>query len=783
MMDEEVIRRFEEILRAREFYVVGKKVARVDALDAVLGRPMYTSDLLADRPLVVRAVRSPHPHALIKRVDSSASRAAEGVVDVITHKEIPGANLAGSLTPDRPLLAVDRVRHFGEAVALIVGVSEEAAEEGVRRFRVEYEPVPAVFDPVEALDPRAPKVQEQGNLVNHVKIRKGNVEEGFARSDVVVRNEFRTPFMDGLPIEIEVAYAYPDLDGGVTCIASMQNPFDVHARVSAILGIPPEKVRVVQAATGGGFGPKSDESPIDVAAYASLAAVRNGRPALATFTREEAMAVQTKRHRFVIVNETGATSDGRLTAWRSTLYADTGAYISKGHLVIQRATFHCTGPYEVPNVWADGYAVLTNNTVAGSTRGFGAPQALFAAEVQMDILAKRLEMDPFELRAKNALRPGSLTATSQRIDDDGLVRCIERARSLSRWSERRSEYRSFNSAGGRYRRGMGVALLYHGNTLGPEGDDYAIVHLRAEPDGTLKLHTGLTEYGTGAITSLAMIVAEVFGLRVEDVHVLRPDTSAVKNPGPTVASRTTVIGGRAALAAAAKLRERLEGVAAELLGCRRDEVEFSGGRVRVRGDPSRSVSFAELVRRARSIGVETSAEGYYKAPETRWDKETGQGAPYNQYTFGALVSEVEVDTVTGLVRVIRMTAVYDVGRAINPLGLQAVIEGGSIMGLGHALTEEMLHVNGIPVTLGLQGYLIPSSAEVPEEVVHEVVESPGPIGALGAKAMGEIPVVLPMASIANAVADAVGVHIRETPLKPELVLRALEEVGLVWRPR
>ncbi|MEN3048273.1 MAG: xanthine dehydrogenase family protein molybdopterin-binding subunit [Candidatus Caldarchaeales archaeon] len=782
-MDEEVVRRFEEILRAREFFVVGKRVARVDALDAVLGRPMYTSDLLAERPLVVRAVRSPHPHALIRRVDPSAARAVEGVVDAITHREIPGANLAGSLTPDRPLLAVDRVRHFGEAVALVVGVGEEAAEEGVRRFRVEYEPVPAVFDPVEALDPRAPKVQEQGNLVNHVKIRKGNVEEGFARSDVVLRNEFRTPFMDGLPIEIEVAYAYPDLDGGVTCIASMQNPFDVHARVSAILGLPPEKVRVVQAATGGGFGPKSDESPIDVAAYASLAAIRNRRPALATFTREEAMAVQTKRHRFVIVNETGATSEGRLLAWRSTLYADTGAYISKGHLVIQRATFHCTGPYEVPNVWADGYAVLTNNTVAGSTRGFGAPQALFAAEVQMDLLAKRLEMDPFELRAMNALRPGSLTATSQRIDDDGLVRCIERARSLSRWSERRSEYRRFNSAGGRYRRGIGVALLYHGNTLGPEGDDYAIVHLRAEPDGTLKLHTGLTEYGTGAMTSLAMIAAEAFGLRVEDVQVLRPDTSAVKNPGPTVASRTTVIGGRAALAAAAKLRERLESVAAELLGCGREEVEFAGGRVGVRGDPSRSMSFAELVRRARSIGVETSAEGYYKAPDTRWDKETGQGAPYNQYTFGALVSEVEVDTVTGLVRVIRMTAVYDVGRAINPLGLQAVIEGGSIMGLGHALTEEMLHVGGVPVTLGLQGYLIPSSAEVPGEIVHEVVESPGPIGALGAKAMGEIPVVLPMASIANAVADAIGVHTKETPLKPELVLRALAEAGLVWRPR
>jgi Aerobic-type carbon monoxide dehydrogenase, large subunit CoxL/CutL homologs len=233
-MDEETVKRFEEILKAREFYVVGKRVARVDALDAVLGRPIYTSDLLSDRVLWVRAVRSPHPHALIRSIDSSATRAVRGVVDVITHREIPGVNDAGSLTSDRPLLAVDRVRHYGEAVALVVGEDEVAVDEGVAAFRVEYDPLPAVFDPVEALKPEAPKIQEEGNLINHVKIRKGNVEEGFASSDVVIRNEFRTPFMDGMPMEIEVAYAYLEPDGTLTCIASMQNPFDVYNKVVRI---------------------------------------------------------------------------------------------------------------------------------------------------------------------------------------------------------------------------------------------------------------------------------------------------------------------------------------------------------------------------------------------------------------------------------------------------------------------------------------------------------------------------------------------------------------------
>jgi len=781
-MDEETIRRFEEILKAREFYVVGKKVARVDALDAVLGRPIYTTDLLSDRVLYVRAVRSPHPHALIRSIDSSATRAVRGVVDVITHREIPGVNDAGSLTSDRPLLAVDRVRHYGEAVALVVGEDEVAVDEGIAAFRVEYEPLPAVFDPVEALRPDAPRIQEQGNLINHVKIRKGNVEEGFASSDVVIKNEFRTPFMDGLPMEIEVAYAYPEPDGTITCIASMQNPFDVYNKVLKVLGLPPEKVRVIQAATGGGFGPKSDESPIDVAAYAALAAYRNRRPALATFTREEAMAVQTKRHSFRIVNETGATSDGKLLAWRSTLYLTNGPYYSKGHLVIQRATFHCTGPYEVPNVWADGYAVLTNNTLAGSTRGFGAPEAHFAAEVQMDVLAKKLGMDPLELRMKNVLRPGSLTATSQRIDDNGLVMCVEAAARLSRWKERRQDYERFNRLNGRYRRGMGIALLYHGNTLGPEGDDFAVVHLSVDQSGKVKLQTGLTEYGTGALTSLAILVAEALGIDLKDVELLRPDTRAVRNPGPTVASRTTVIGGRAALDAAAKLRAVLDPLAAEILGCKQEELVYREGRVMVAGDPTRSIPFRELVRRAIEMGLELKVEGYYKAPDTRWDRETGQGAPYNQYTFGALVSEVEVDLLTGMVRVLRMTAVYDVGKAINPLGLRAVIEGGSIMGMGHALFEEFILENGVPVTLGLQGYSIPASTEAPLEIVQQVVESEGKIGALGAKAMGEIPVVLPMASITNAVAHAIGYHIRETPLKPSRVLEALEELGIAYRP-
>jgi len=773
--EEEILRRFSAIEQAREFYIVGKKVARVDSLEAVLGKPIYTGDLVTGDYVFVRAVRSPYPHAKIKKINPEKALNMKEILGVLTHADIPGENDAGSLISDRPLLAVDKVRHYGEAVALVIGSSIESVDEALAKVEVEYHPLPVVTNPIDALKPDAPKVQERGNLITHFKIRKGDVAKGFEKADIIVENTYRTQFMDGMPLETEVAYAIPEENGRITCISSMQNPFDVYNKVVKILGLPAEKIRVIQAATGGGFGPKSDETPIDVAAYACLAALKTRKPVLSVFTREESVTVQCKRHAFIIENKTAATEDGKLVAWKSTLYEDTGAYISKGHLVIARATFHCTGPYEVPNVWADGYCVLTNNTMAGSTRGFGAPQAHFAAEVQMDILAKKLRMDPVELRAKNILIPGSLTATSQKIDDSGLEVCFRKAVEESAWHQRRREYEEFNKRSMYVKRGIGIALLYHGNTLGPEGEDFANVHTRIERDGTVIIQTGLTEYGTGAITSLAIVTAETLGISLKNIRVERPDTSAVTSAGPTVASRTTVIGGQAALDAAKQLRSRLAEVAAQVLEAKPEDLEFKDNRIYIRDSPERGLDFKHVVEKCYEAGIGLEVEGYYIAPATKWDPETGQGEPYNQYTFGALVSEVEVDILTGMVKVLKMTAVYDAGKVINPLGLLAVIEGGSIMGLGHALTEELIHENGIVVTPNLHTYLIPTTAETPLNIQSIAVESPGRIGVFGAKAMGEIPVVLPMASITNALAHAIGVHINETPLKPERILKAIQQ--------
>jgi CO/xanthine dehydrogenase Mo-binding subunit len=516
-VSEEIVERFRQIIEAREFLVVGKKVARVDALDAVLGRPIYTGDLVTGKTLFVKAVRSKLPHALIKGIDTSRAKG----VKILTHRDIPGVNDAGSLIPDRPLLAVNKVRHIGEAVALVVSESMEDAEDAAENVDVLYDPLPVVKSPREAMSPNAPRIQEErDNVVTHFKIRKGDVERGFRESDIVIERTYRTQFITGLPLEIEIAYSYPDMDGRITCISSMQNLYDVYNKVLKILGLPAEKLRVVQAATGGGFGPKSDETPIDVAAYACLATYHTGRPALAAFTRSEAITVQCKRHPFEITQHGWGLEGRPASRLEINPAGGTRAPTSpRATLVIGRATFHCTGPYEVPNVWADGYCVLTNNTMAGSTRGFGAPQAHFAAESTMNELAEELGISPLEIREINMLKPGRYTATGQRVEDDGLLRCYRKALEASSFERRLVEYSEYNRSSKSVKKGIGIALLYHGNTLGPEGDDFATVLTYVDRDGTVHVQTGLTEYGTGALTSLVIVTAETLGIPTSRVRL------------------------------------------------------------------------------------------------------------------------------------------------------------------------------------------------------------------------------------------------------------------------
>jgi CO/xanthine dehydrogenase Mo-binding subunit len=405
---------------------IGENVVRVDSLEKVLGKPVYTADLIPKGTVYAKLFHSSIPHGLIKRMELGPAKAHPGVLGVLTWRDIPGLNESSAVLPDRQLYADSIVRSTADIMGAVVAETSPAASDAVAKVKVDYDRLPAIFDPLEALKPEAIKLHPKGNIARQMKIRKGNVEEGFAKSDVILEKTYRTQFQDAAPLEPEMGLAIPE-DGGVKVIGSMQSPHHTQAAVAKVLKLPPEKVRVIQAVTGGAFGPKSDETPFDVCSTAALAAVKYRRPVFCGLDREESMVMHTKRHPFVISHKTGVTSDGMLVADESKIVGDTGAYASLGVFVIVRATFHTVGAYEVPNVKADSFLVYTDNTYTGSLRGFGGPQAIFAIESQMEELAHKLGMDPLEFRLKNMLVPGKKNATSALMDAScGLPQCVEK---------------------------------------------------------------------------------------------------------------------------------------------------------------------------------------------------------------------------------------------------------------------------------------------------------------------------------------------------------------------
>jgi len=762
----------QRLREAEGLVVVGKRIQRLDALGKVLGVPLYSSDIVPKDALRLKVVRSTVPHALIRRIDTDQAKGVPGVLAVLTAKDIPGINEAYALLPDRPLLAGTKVRSQGEAIAVVAAVDSETAEEAAGVVSVEYERLPAVFSPLEAMKSDAVRVHETGNVAKYLKVRKGNVEEGFRQAHVIIENTYKTQFQDPTALEPEVGMAWLERDGSITCVGSMQTPFYVQAGVAKVLGISTDKVRVIQATTGGAFGPKSDEMPIDTCAISALVAYRTGKPAILAYTREESIIAHTKRHPFVITLKTGAKNDGRLTASDALVVSDTGAYASLGPLVIIRACFHTTGPYVIPHVKTDAYCMYTNNTMAGSFRGFGSPQVHFAAESQMDELAKKLDMDPLDLRLKNILRSGLLTATSQLVDEAcGLEECTKRAVDASNWHAKRLDLARDR---GSFRRGIGIALMYHGNSLGPEGNDYAAVHIVVRPDAKVVVRTALTEYGTGAISGLAQIAAEALGLPIDVFELGRADTASCQETGPTVASRVIVIGGRATQIAAQKLKEKILAVGGDILGCDPSKLTIQNAVVRHSDDPEWTVSFQRIVEECFKRGISLTETGFYAAPKCEFDHENSQGTTYLQYTYGAVVAEVEVDMELGVVKPLKITAAYDVGKAINPLSLEGQIEGATIQGLGYGLMEQVTHTDGIVANPTLGDYYIPTSLDIPE-LQTIIVEFPGAVGPFGAKAMGEPPIDLPAAAIANAVAHATGSRVFSIPLTAEKVLFAMKE--------
>ena len=760
---------------------VGAPVRRVDASDKVTGRAVYLDDMIVPGVLHAALVFPGCAHAEFRGVDASAATSVAGVRSVVTAGDIPGENQVGVIDADQPLLPFDRVRYEGDAVAIVVAETAALAREAADAVSVNLTELPGVFDAVRAMESDAPLVHESGNVFLHDKVRKGDVDAGFDAADIIVEREFRTHHQEHCYLEPLAALAVPEDNGSMTVYGTMQCPFYVQKAVARVLGLPLASVRVIQTVTGGGFGGKED-APSEICACAALAAWKTGSAVKLVYSREEDFLRSSKRHPMHVSFKLGVTRDGTFTAAKIRAVADAGAYSTLTPVVVFRAAAHATGPYEIPNVETDVYGVYTNRQTTGAFRGFGQPQVIFANESVIDEVACALGMDPVDIRLKNCLDVGKRTATNQLLTESvGLRETLELARELSGWDEKRArgpeggsppDQGRADEKRGHILRGIGVGSIYYGVSLGAKGLalDGSGAHINVYRDGSVRIGVGGTEMGQGLLTVLTQIAADSLGVPVDMIHVERADTSVVPDSGPSVASRTTLMTGNAVIDAAAKLRTVMGEVAADLLGTDASEIEFAGGTV---GSAEKSVTFAELAEQCWARNVSTAADGWYAAPESTFD-ENGQGDAYVVYSYATHVAEVEVDTETGQVSIVRVTAAHDVGRVLNPVTLEGQIEGGVLQGIGMALYEQMKTEGGAVVSPDFSTYIIPTAMDTPE-IRTAFVEHPYSKGPFGAKGIGETPAMPGAVAVVNAVSSALGVRFNELPLTPERVRRALSE--------
>lgn len=764
---------------------VGTPVTRVDAADKVTGRAVYADDLYVPGMLHAALVFPGCAHAEFRGIDAEAALSMPGVHAVLIHSDVPGENQVGVIDADQPLLPHSRIRYTGDAVAIVVADSPSLAREAAGAVLIELSELPSVFDAEEALLPDAPHVHDGGNLLLHYKVRRGDVGAGFEEADVIVERTFRTHHQEHAYLEPLGALAIPEDGGSITVYGTMQCPFYVQKAVANVLGLPLASVRIVQTVTGGAFGGKEDV-PSEICACAAVAASRTGRPVKLVYTREEDFYRSSKRHPMKTTFKLGARRDGTFTAAQVRVVADAGAYSTLTHVVAFRAAAHATGPYEIPNVHTDVLGVYTNRQTTGAFRGFGQPQVIFANESVVDEVAEALGLDPIAIRLKNGLDVGKRTATGQLLKESvGLKETLEAARDASDWNDKRNLHAACRSEGttgrvagaeaalhdGPVRRGIGVACIYYGVSLGAKGLalDASGAHLNVYRDGSVRIAVGGTEMGQGLLTVLSQIASDSLGVPIERIHVERADTSVVPDSGPSVASRTTLMTGNAIVDACAKLRATMGAVAAEALGVDAGSITFAGDRV---GNADASMSFAELANECWRRNVSTSADGWYAAPESTFD-ENGQGDAYAVYSYATHVAEVSVNTETGRVTLDRITAAHDVGRVLNPVTLEGQIEGGALQGASMALYERMLTNGGDILTPDFSTYILPTSMDAPE-IKTITVESPYSRGPFGAKGIGETPAMPGAAAVANAVADATGVRLRELPIDAETIARAFD---------
>lgn len=775
---------------------VGERLPKRDGMPIATGRAQYTADVELPGMLYCRLAYSQRPHAKIVRIDTSKALALPGVAAVITARDVPELNRAGNAIGDREILASDKVRSYSDVIAAVAAVDEYTAARAVELIDVEYEDLPAVFTIEDALRPDAPHVHEDktgyrvapfmrnwvvrepGNLSTRFRLHRGDVDAAKDQAFAVVEDRFQTQRMEHFSMEPHAAVvSYDPSTGRLKVWSSTGKPFRTLGQLSLVLGIPMSRMQLLHLPAGGDFGGKGE---LTIEPYCALLSMRTGRPVKGVYTREEEFLASTCKTPFEIQMSIGATEDGRLLFMDGLLRADTGPYNSMSCMVSIHAATHMEGPYHVPNVRVESATVYTNNTLSGSFRGFGAPQVGFARENLLDRLAARLGMDPYELRLKNAWEPGAVTCTGQVLSPDKYSVSIRQTLEAIRDTVESSRAAAAEQPRPHIRRGWGIACAHHG--IGGaiwSGADTSTVMLKVNLDGTVAMLAGIPEVGQGANTSLVQIVADALALPLSSIIVADQDTASVPYVGGASASRTIHVTGNAARIAGENLRAKMLELGALVLQADRDALTCANGTVFVTADPARVATFEEIVAYAmRCLGEQPMAVGTYRAVGQPMDPE-GRGEPFLGFDFATQLAEVEVDVETGQVRVTRLCTAVDVGKAINPTIVEGQIEGGAVMGMGFALSEEILLDSGQIVNPYAFDYRIPRFADLPD-LSTILLETSDPGGPHGAKGAGEISMIPTAGAIANAIFNATGAVVTQLPMTPERVLAAIRRGEKTW---
>jgi CO/xanthine dehydrogenase Mo-binding subunit len=740
------------------------KAFRNDAYAKVTGRTKYTGDIKFPNMLHCVPVYSNYVSAKIISVETAEAEKAVGVVRVITAKDVPGTNVFGQIIKDYRIFVDDRIYYNGDVIAVVVADTRENAIEAGKLVKVTVEENKPILDVEEALTDRQLVHPEFGtNIVNHHKVRRGDVEKGFEESELILDERFTTGYIEHSYMEPEAAVCRLRDDGVMEIYGSMQHPFSTRRFVAALLGKPLSEIEIIGTPMGGGFGGKDDTAAV-VCARTALAAMLTGKTVKCYYNREWSIRESYKRHPYIVYYKMGLSSDGKIKAAKVKIVADSGAYCSVTPWVTWRSTVQCCGPYEVENVHCDTFGVYTNKVVTGAMRGFGSPQMNFVIESMIDMAAEKLNMDKIEIRQLNMVKQGSITITGQKLDNhkvamgevlDAALKESDYFEKIKRCTEGKGDDEELY--------GIGLAMSYRGMSLGGEGVDFCAAMINVQADGSVIIETGVHENGQGAESAMCLITARELGIDLRRIRYRRASTSVIPDSGTTVASRGTVMGGGALTEAAKILKGKFFRVASEKFSIPESDFKIENDYL-VSVDGKKLLRFDELAKLMFSSREFPHAFGVFKAPVVTWDEETGQGNAYFSWTYGCQVVELNVNRKSGKIKLLKAYAAHDCGKVANVDMTLGQFYGGMAMGIGYGMFEDFAMKDGKITSTNFNTYRLPRANDVPE-MKAILIENPDPNSPSGAKGIGEPTNELMAPAIANAVYNATGIRFNKIPIK------------------